>query len=89
MAEIPKAASSVHYNKEIEEEEENKEKQKTKGRLSYSLPSGPDFSEGGKPQGSCWKPPSLWETWPLEVKPKAPCPKCKEPDHWVCGCPGS
>lgn len=52
MVEIPKAASSVHYNKEIKEEEKNKEKQKpkTKGRLSYSLPSGPAFSEGGNPK---------------------------------------
>lgn len=51
MAEIPKAALSVYYDKEMEEEEKNKETKapKTEGRLSSSLPSGPAFSQGWKP----------------------------------------
>lgn len=44
MAEIPKAAPSVYYNKEMEEEENNKE---TKAQRQAQLPLP---SEGGNPK---------------------------------------
>lgn len=49
MAEVPKAAPSVYYNKEMEEEENNKET-KAQRQVQLPLPSGPAFSEGGNPK---------------------------------------
>lgn len=84
VTEIPKAAPSVHYNKEMEAEEKNRET-----KVQTQKAGSASFLRRGKPQGICWKPLSLLETWPLELKPKAPCAKCKEPGPWVCDCPGS
>lgn len=90
LTEIPKAAPSVHYKKDIEVEEKSKEKQKpkTKGRLSYSA-LRPNLLRRVETLKLLLETTIAVETWPLEVKPKAPCPKCKEPDDWVCDCPGS
>lgn len=88
MTEIPKAAPSVHYNKEMEEEEKNKEtKAKDKRQAQLLSALRPSLLRKGETLRRLLE--TLWETWPLGLKPKAPCPKCKEPGHWVCDCPGS
>lgn len=57
MAEIPKAALSVHYDKEMEEEEKNKET-KAQRQKAGSVPLCPQAqpSQKGGNQGTCWKP---------------------------------
>lgn len=101
LADIIKAASTVYFNRDQEEEERDKQKEQRKDRrqaqliaaLRGNLPSKGPSKAGPPPSGNCFHcgKPGHWARGCRSSGrlPKKPCPLCKRPGHWKRDCPES